>query len=654
METTVKNDTFILTSVINSIPDLIFYKDYLTQDGIYIGCNTAFAEFVGKPIDQIINRTDIELFGEETGALFRAKDQDILIHNTSSHYEKWITYADGRNVLLNLAKVPFHDNEGNIVGIVGIGRDITNIHQYTENIEEQKKELEDQKELYELVFKNTSSSVLIIDIEANKFIDCNESAIEILGCTSKEEVLNLSPADLSPEFQPDGRRSDEKSDEMNAIAIRNGSHIFEWKHLTKNGTEFWVEVILTPIILKHTKVLHVVWKDIADRKALEETQQSYTVELEKRVHEEVEKNRLKDQELLLQSELAQAELAKLLYSFDQNVIFSKTDLHGNITHASEAFCEISGYTYNELIGKPHNIVRHPDMEREVFKDLWESIRNGKKWQGEIKNKKKNGEYYWVLTKIEPEYNAQGEISGYAAIRQDITDQKKVEELKNTLENLNSHLEQQVHERVKEIIDLQQEIQDTQREVVFTMGAIGESRSKETGNHVRRVAEYSKLLALYCGLPQEEAEMLKQASPMHDIGKVAIPDSILNKPGRFNDEERIIMNTHTQLGYEMLKHSHRPLLKMAATVAYEHHEKWDGSGYPNGLKGEAIHIYGRITALADVFDALGSDRVYKKGWELDRILNLFKEERGKHFDPQLVDLFFDNLDEFLKIRDEFLD
>ncbi len=206
----------------------------------------------------------------------------------------------------------------------------------------------------------------------------------------------------------------------------------------------------------------------------------------------------------------------------------------------------------------------------------------------------------------------------------------------------------------EITTLNHEIEETQREVVFTMGAIGESRSKETGNHVKRVAEYSKLLALYYGLEPEEAEMLKQASPMHDIGKVAIPDAILNKPGRFDDDERRIMETHAALGYDMLKHSNRALLKAAAIVAYEHHEKFDGSGYPRGLSGEAIHIYGRITALADVFDALGSDRVYKKAWDDERIFTLFKEERGKHFDPRLVDIFFEHLDEFLSIRATFKD
>ncbi len=216
------------------------------------------------------------------------------------------------------------------------------------------------------------------------------------------------------------------------------------------------------------------------------------------------------------------------------------------------------------------------------------------------------------------------------------------------------IEQKVIESTVEIRSLNEEIETTQKEVVFTMGAIGESRSKETGNHVKRVAEYSKLLALHYGLLESEAEMLKQASPMHDIGKVAIPDAILNKPGKFNDEEREIMNTHAQCGYEMLNSSNRTLLKAAAIVAYEHHEKWDGSGYPRGMQGEDIHIYGRITALADVFDALGSDRVYKQAWDDEKIFKLFKEERGKHFDPTLIDIFFDNLDEFKKIRNEFKD
>lgn len=200
----------------------------------------------------------------------------------------------------------------------------------------------------------------------------------------------------------------------------------------------------------------------------------------------------------------------------------------------------------------------------------------------------------------------------------------------------------------------EEIELTQKEVVFTMGAIGELRSKETGNHVKRVAQYCYILARAYGLDAHRCNILKEASPTHDIGKVAIPDAVLNKPGRFNEQEREIMNHHATLGYEMLKHSDRELLQAAAIVAHQHHEKYDGSGYPQGLRGEDIHIYGRITAVADVFDALAAQRVYKEAWELERIYKLFKEERGKHFDPRLIDLFFENLDEILEVKERLED
>ena len=206
----------------------------------------------------------------------------------------------------------------------------------------------------------------------------------------------------------------------------------------------------------------------------------------------------------------------------------------------------------------------------------------------------------------------------------------------------------------ESVQLHQEIEETQREIIFTMGEIGESRSKETGNHVKRVAEYSYILALGLGFSQEESDLIKMASPMHDIGKVAIPDSVLKKPGKLTEEEFAIMQSHTDIGYGLLKNSTRKILKTASILAYQHHEKWNGRGYPLGLKEEEIHIYGRITAIADVFDALGSERVYKSAWELDRILNLFQEERGQHFDPKVVDVFMEQLPKILKVRDEYSD
>jgi len=226
--------------------------------------------------------------------------------------------------------------------------------------------------------------------------------------------------------------------------------------------------------------------------------------------------------------------------------------------------------------------------------------------------------------------------------------------KQDLVDLNNDLESQVIGRIGEIYALNQEIEDTQREVIFTLASVGESRCKETGNHVKRVALYSEILAREYGINEQETDMIKMASPMHDIGKIGIPDAVLKKEGKHKKEEFEMMKTHAQLGYDLLKSSTRPILQAAAIVAQQHHERYDGNGYPQGLKGEQIHIYGRITALADVFDALGSSRVYKDAWEDEKIFDLFIKEKGKHFDPKLVDIFFENIEQFLNIRDKLKD
>ncbi|MFD0674180.1 HD domain-containing phosphohydrolase [Cohnella sp. GCM10027633] len=206
----------------------------------------------------------------------------------------------------------------------------------------------------------------------------------------------------------------------------------------------------------------------------------------------------------------------------------------------------------------------------------------------------------------------------------------------------------------ESVMLHQEIVDTQREIISTMGEVGEIRSKETGNHVKRVAEYSYVLALGLGLDVGQAELLRTASPMHDIGKVAIPDAVLNKPGKLTEEEYDIIKSHTKIGHQLLRGSKRELLRTAAIVAEQHHEKWDGTGYPAGRKGEDIHLFGRITAVADVFDALSAERVYKAAWPIEKIENLFREERGRHFDPAIIDVFFAELPKLLEIRERLTD
>ncbi|TPV57929.1 DUF3369 domain-containing protein [Aestuariibacter sp. GS-14] len=207
-----------------------------------------------------------------------------------------------------------------------------------------------------------------------------------------------------------------------------------------------------------------------------------------------------------------------------------------------------------------------------------------------------------------------------------------------------------HENIK----LREVIRESQKELSYIIGEAVEVRSKETGSHVRRVAHISHLLALRAGQTESEAEMIKLASPLHDVGKVAIPDIVLNKPGKHNEEEAAIMRSHAKVGYDMLRKSTNPILQVGAQIAHEHHEQWNGHGYPNGLAGEQISIAGRVSAVADVFDALGSKRCYKGPWSEAEIKTYFEKQRGKQFDPALVDILLTHFDEFTAIRAQFPD
>lgn len=450
---------------------------------------------------------------------------------------------------------------------------------------------------------------------------------------------------------------------------------------------------------------------------------------------------------------------------DERSIISKATIDGIITYVNEPFEKISGYTKEEILGKPHSIINHPLMDKTIFKDMWKKIKGEKKsWQGRIKNISKDGREYFVDLIVKPILDLDENILEFISLSNDITDleisknyfenltQKSVSDLNESIRTVNAYKEaidesniilrmdlnknityaneafynisgftkdeligknyfifeyinllkqkkskademfdekiwkgensylnknkqifhlnmtifplkdkenrvieyMAISHDITEIENLHDELEDTQREIIYKLGEIGETRSSETGYHVKRVAEYSKLLAQKSGLDYKDVNILFMASPMHDIGKIGIPDAILNKPGKLTAEEWEIMKTHTQIGFNILKNSKRETLKAAGIVSYTHHERWDGTGYPLGLKGEEIHIFGRITAIADVFDALSSERVYKKAWSIEKILELFDEEKGKHFDPNLINIFMNNLDEFLIIKEKYKD
>jgi len=199
-----------------------------------------------------------------------------------------------------------------------------------------------------------------------------------------------------------------------------------------------------------------------------------------------------------------------------------------------------------------------------------------------------------------------------------------------------------------------ELHESRLAILHRLGSAGEYRDNETGLHVTRVCNYSRIIALACGVPDGEAELLYNAAALHDTGKIGIPDSILFKPGKLDNDEWKIMRTHSEIGYKIIGSHQNSLLKAAATVAMTHHERWDGFGYPQRLKGSTIPLFGRIVAVADVFDALTTERPYKKAWPVAEAVEEIVRCRGAHFDPQLVDAFLQKVPEVTAICHEFSD
>ncbi len=216
------------------------------------------------------------------------------------------------------------------------------------------------------------------------------------------------------------------------------------------------------------------------------------------------------------------------------------------------------------------------------------------------------------------------------------------------------LEEKVQERTAQLQQRSLELEKTRYAIIRCLGRAGEYRDNETGFHVLRMSKSSQVLALAAGLDEKKAELILNASPMHDIGKIGIPDHILLKPGRLEKSEWEIMQTHVAIGGEILKEDDSELMQMARSIAMSHHEKFDGSGYPQGLKGENIPIEGRISAICDVFDALTSVRPYKQAWSVEEALAFIQEGAGSHFDPSLVEIFSSVLPDILEIRDRYSD
>ena len=224
-----------------------------------------------------------------------------------------------------------------------------------------------------------------------------------------------------------------------------------------------------------------------------------------------------------------------------------------------------------------------------------------------------------------------------------------------LEELNASLDDAVKQRTKELAEALALAQETEYEVSLRLGLASEYRDMDTGMHIKRISQFSALLGRLWGMSKEEEQLLLYASPLHDIGKIGIPDAVLLKHGKLTEQEFGIIKEHTTIGSKMLEGGEKyPIIEAGRIIALQHHEKIDGSGYPRGLQGDGIHIFARIVAIVDVFDALASKRVYKEALPLDVTLKIMQEGRGTHFDAALLDLFMQNIELFLEIQKDFAD
>lgn len=230
--------------------------------------------------------------------------------------------------------------------------------------------------------------------------------------------------------------------------------------------------------------------------------------------------------------------------------------------------------------------------------------------------------------------------------------KKIQEnLEEKIASYQHSLEDKIKVAVGEIELLNEDLNATQIEILQRLGTLGEYRSKETGAHVKRVGLYTKHLAILAGVEEDEAKLYERAAPLHDIGKVGIEDAILHKPAKLTEDEYEVMKNHAMIGENILSGSKKALIQVAAQIAGGHHEKYDGSGYPRKLQGEEIPLSARIVAIADVFDALYSARVYKKGWDIEAILEHFQTQSALHFDPILTKIFIENIGVFVSIYED---
>jgi PAS domain S-box-containing protein len=311
-------------------------------------------------------------------------------------------------------------------------------------------------------------------------------------------------------------------------------------------------------------------------------------------------------------------------------LFAIADSQGRFTQLNPSWERVLGWTREELMEIPFIEFVHPDDRAGTVAVLDRTSEAGYELvQFENRYRCCDGSYRWLS------WRASTDGTQWYAVARDVTERhQQVLEREQVFERMRAL----VIRRTRDLRSATGALEVAETEIVRRLSMAVEWRDDDTGRHIDRVSRFSSVLAQRAGLGADLWEPIRFASPLHDAGKVAIPDAVLLKPGKLTAPEREVMETHAELGYELLSGSASPILELAATIARTHHERYDGNGYPRGLVGEAIPIEGRIVAIVDVFDALTSDRVYRPAFPVERALQMMTDVRGAHFDPELFDAF----------------
>ncbi|HEY9078025.1 MAG TPA: HD domain-containing phosphohydrolase [Anaerolineaceae bacterium] len=490
--------------------------------------------------------------------------------------------------------------------------------------------LRDNENKFRQLFERSSDAMLLLD--GNHFTDCNQAAAEMIHAPSRQTLTGMTPDEISPPTQPDGMNSTQKARLMIQKALEKGAHRFEWIHRRLDGEEFPVDVSLTAVTLDERRVLYTIWRDITEQKRAQQ-----------RVQQQVEQLaalRSIDDSITSSHDLPGTLNILLDFLINRMDVDAATVLLFQPQTQSLDFAAGKGFKTNALkhthLKSGEGLAGKAAAERRIVMDFDLDI------TPESLNRAPLLAQEGFITYIGVPLISKDEVRGILEIFQ----RRKYTPAPDWLEFITALAAQAAI--AIDNATLFRDLQSANTELLLAYDATIEGwaralelRDQETEGHSKRVVAMTLRLATEMGFPDEQLMSIRIGALLHDIGKMGIPDQILLKPGRFDPWEMEVMRRHPTYAYELL--APISFLRSALDIPYCHHEKWDGSGYPRGLKGEEIPLPARIFAVVDVWDALMSERPYRKAWNKEQVIAYIREQSGIHFDPTVVDLFMKLID-----------